>query len=477
MMKMPPCYDRMMESGGRLAVMSLAALLLAGCTHGPLGGEKTQRRTVTAEQFVSTAPESAPSSPPESTPASTPGATPAAAPDTADDDAAARSEPTAVAEAADEAAEYPGDEPGAEPAAALPRQATLEADEASDQVIARPQRDAQANARPATGRVTDNAQRRSFVLDGMVGQVNGRAIYASTFFEPIQDQLTALGRTHDAREFRIHAQQLIVGRLRQIVTDALIYGEAERDLNDAERAGLRQMLVQQREQWVREYGQGSVAVAEQRMLARHGMTLEDKLEDFRQEVVVRRYMQKRILPRINVTRHDIQRRYHERADVYNTPATRTVRVMMFARQSGAQQAYEQLNQGSSFADVARRSTNLYKPDEGGLWGPIAADSGFRFEQLNEALNQLDVGEYSVVIPVEERFWIIKVESVAGGETRLLKDVQREIEEELRREQFQRYSEQHRNQLYRTGSYNPLEQMSETLLEIAISRYGGMGNDE
>ena len=66
-----------------------------------------------------------------------------------------------------------------------------------------------------------------YTVDAMVGQVNGKPIYASTVFESIFEQLAALGRSLPRAEFRQRAGQLIEARLGQIVTDALILGEAE----------------------------------------------------------------------------------------------------------------------------------------------------------------------------------------------------------------------------------------------------------
>src|SRR5690606_31306012 len=78
--------------------------------------------------------------------------------------------------------------------------------------------------------------------DAMVGQVNGRAIYASQVLAPIAPQLRSLGQSVSRAEFRRQADNLIRGELLRIITDALILGEAERDLTQQEHYGLLAML-------------------------------------------------------------------------------------------------------------------------------------------------------------------------------------------------------------------------------------------
>jgi len=51
------------------------------------------------------------------------------------------------------------------------------------------------------------------IVDSLVGQVNGRPIYADTFFQPIRDQLRAIARRTTQREFLEQAQEVITQHL------------------------------------------------------------------------------------------------------------------------------------------------------------------------------------------------------------------------------------------------------------------------
>ncbi len=82
----------------------------------------------------------------------------------------------------------------------------------------------------------------AYKVAGMVGQVNGQAIYADDVFEPMHEQLRALGQSLSRQDFRQRAEVLIRGRLDQIMTDSLILGEAQRDLSERERQGLKRIM-------------------------------------------------------------------------------------------------------------------------------------------------------------------------------------------------------------------------------------------
>lgn len=306
----------------------------------------------------------------------------------------------------------------------------------------------------------------------MVGQVNGKAIYAQTVFDPIEEQLQALGGQLPEEAFRQRAAELILGRLDEIVSNALLLGQAQRDLTKQEQMALRQILQDKRQELIRRHGRGSLAVAEAQLLADTGKTLDQTLEEYRQTILISRYLSRKLMPRIHVTRSDIQRYYRDHYDEYNPPAQRVIRLIRVADAQQAQRVQQRLEAGEPFADVAADPINQFRPSEGGRM-EVTGDQPLAFEPLNQAVAQLQEGQSAGPIQTPgqpEAFWFILVEQLNRPPGQPLEHVQRQIEETLRRQQFEALSRQYQQRLYEEGSYTPREQMAQTLLQIAMSRY-------
>ena len=305
----------------------------------------------------------------------------------------------------------------------------------------------------------------------MVGQVNGQPIYAASVFEPIEEQLRSLGENRPPVQFRRQAQQLIQGQLGQIVLEALMLGEAEQDLSVQEQAGLEHLLKDRREEMIRYWGQGSLAVAESRLMDETGLTLKQTLAQERQKLVVQRYMQKKLFPKIHVSRKDIERYYYEHLDEYNPPRSRTLRLIRVKTKSVARQIDAWLQEGTPFDEVASKPQNQYRSSKGGLMSEKAVgDEIFDHKELNDAMRQLRSGEHSRRIDVDGGYWWICVDAIDEANGQSLQEAQLEIENLLRRQQFQVLTQRYRRDLVERGSYNPIEQMSQALLEVAVSRY-------
>jgi len=84
--------------------------------------------------------------------------------------------------------------------------------------------------------------------------------------------------------------------------------------------------------------------------------------------------------------------------------------------------------------------------------------------------KLKPGQYTSRIKVGEQYWFVFLESQEQGKGKSLREAQVEIEELLRRQRFNDLSQKYRTKLFTQGSFNPLAQMSEGLLSVAMSRY-------
>ena len=309
-----------------------------------------------------------------------------------------------------------------------------------------------------------------YPLDAMVGQVNGRPIFARRVLGPLHEELVNLGEQLPAPMFRDQAAGLIAGQLDQIVTEALILAEAERDLTRRERQGVAHMVREHERELIRRHGRGSRALADATLLERTGRNLAQSLRDYREAVIVQRHVHKHLHPRVNVTRRHIQRHYDQNRDTYQPPARRTLRVILVGDTTEAAAVTERLDDGEPFHDIAAdESLNAYRAHDGGELAVTGSDP-LAHAALNEALARLEPGKHVGPIRGGESYWFLTLEKVEQPPTRTLREAQLEIQRRLEREQFERLSRNYRDQLYETGSYNPIPEMADALLEIAVTRY-------
>lgn len=327
------------------------------------------------------------------------------------------------------------------------------------------------NNTPPAQQQPDEQPQPVLTLDAMVGQVNGQAIYASSVFKPIEAQLTALGKTLPPSVFRKRAIELIAGQLQTIVTNALILGIAERDLTIQERYGLVAMVQMHREDLLRQFGEGAVSVANKNSLDDTGKNIDQQVDEYRQQVLVGRYISKAITPKVNVTRKDIERYYQNHAQEFNPPAGRTLRLIMATSQADANTIQKLLDEGQSFEQVAKNPANKYRPSDGGLMPNLITGNKFsHIDALNQAMSSLQAGQHSPMIKESGAFWWVMVQTYEAGKTKTLKDVQIQIRQILENQQRDKLGMEFRQKIMAEGSYNPIDQMTKSLIEIAMSRY-------
>jgi len=308
-------------------------------------------------------------------------------------------------------------------------------------------------------------------VDAMVGQVNGQALFTHDILdEQLCETLADWGRELPLPEFRQRATERIVVRLNALVTDALIYGEAQRDLSDRERQGLTMAVARQREQLLREYGQGSPALAEARLIEETGIGMDQTLEESRQALVVQRYMRQKLRPKVNVTRKDIKRYYEEHRERYNPPASRTVYVIQADQGEDADALQAMLDADTPFMDAADDPRNRFRPDSAGAMGDMAGQQLFAYPEVNQATLALEPGQHAGPFTVGERVWFVYVDKVNQADPRPLMEVQTEIQAILFEQQYRIHTERFREQLFKRGSYNPIQEMAMTLVQIAEDRY-------
>lgn len=336
--------------------------------------------------------------------------------------------------------------------------------------------DTAATARPEATHKTAEGE---LIVDAMVGQVTGRPIYASTIFKRIGvEQLDRLGQTLPRLAFKDRATKLIVGNLRDQITNALILAEAEAGINEQMQVGVQQFLSEQRKKILAEF-QGSLDLANKDYMRRKGITVTQELEERRQKALVDRYLGQKLYPKITVSRREVKRYYDDHIEEYSAQQEVQVRVMIITDEDDIKDATTALSSATPFAKVAE-DFSRFRASDGGLMpahkldGPISEYAELNWPELNAAVAQLSVGGHSPMIPIkigdsEGAGWV-HLERLVGGEGKTLEQVQIDIERKIRAGKFSVLSRRYIEELWVKGNYTSLERMTETLVEVAMARF-------
>ena len=325
---------------------------------------------------------------------------------------------------------------------------------------------------PADALAEAGPQPASFITDGLIGQANGQPIYVRSVLDPIHEMLLAMSQTEPLETFRHDLRHgILPDRLGEIVINALILGEAERDLSEAEQQRLEELVDEQRQRILQAH-YNSLTLAEQKL----GKPLEGVLQEIRRGMIVNRYVQQKLWPRINVTRRDIEKYYAAHLDEFNQPAGRKIHMIQTGSAPTAERIDRALDDGRPFVEVAASSLNDYKSESAGLFSQrVEGEKIFKFAQVNVAVLDLAEGEHSAQIQLDgangqARYVWLYVEKIHSGKHEPLSAVQARIERTLQRRQYALLFDAYRLRLLTEGSYTPIDQMAETLLEVATNRY-------
>ena len=321
--------------------------------------------------------------------------------------------------------------------------------------------------------------KNAIATNAMVGQVNGNPIYANTVFDGIDEQLTSLGknlsRAEFFREIKGTTKQpgIVQQRLGSIIIDALILGEAERDLNDMERMQVQMFIKKVREDLIREFGQGSAALADKTIFEKFGVTLAEELENRRRGAIIDNYLRQKITPLINVTYNDVERYYRDHYEDYNPPAKCDLRLIKTSKQSDAQEVQAALTNNANFAEVASSKLNTFLTSAGGFYGDLNPEKPFadHLAPINEAISHMKQGDRTnSPIKVGPDYWFVYVEKLQKAQSVPLRDVQLVIKSNLEKQQYGMLRQKYMHRILMTGSYDDQNKMASLLLEIAMNRY-------
>lgn len=323
------------------------------------------------------------------------------------------------------------------------------------------------------------------LIDAKVGDVNGRPIFISDFFQTMDARLKTEARNaKDINAFAKVASEEIVRKLKDIIDDELLQAEARANLTAEERQGFRYWIQSLQSDFVsRNYR--SRTMAEQRLAeAQEAVSLEDWTKKREEKELILYQLRSQVFKNVHVPFREIELYYNQKYDDFNPLAERNFRVISVPADNTEliAQVDTELKSGTDFAEIAARPINLFRAKEAGLYVPPKQEAPkanstepppppkyFQIPAINDAAIKLRAGEWTGPIPNGSSVSFLKLEESQKASTSLY-DAQYTIERTLRSDKAQQLMQKYIGDLLKRASVDDVDQMSHRLFQISIERY-------
>lgn len=341
--------------------------------------------------------------------------------------------------------------------------------------------DASVDAAPAPLEVVDQApppmpasMADSGFVDAVVGQINGRPVFASEFFAPMDARLRAEASRLPPNQWRQMAVQTIGRAVVDRMNEELVLAEFQAQLTPETRQGLFAFVERMRQEIVAE-NLGSESLAGRRLQESEGLTLDEKVKQQRDREIIRAQLGRAIRDRVYVSWREVELAYERDFDLYNPAPIARLRMIQVSDPKKAEAVRAAIASGRAFEEIAREFSD-FRAEEGGLWtieverGGYASTRIFAPDELNAVATTLEPGEISDEFEWSgSRVWLT-LDAIETPPGKTLYEAQHEIYQRL---QQQRVGEEELAYLERIrgrGSMTDVETMVLRLLEIAEERY-------
>jgi hypothetical protein len=318
--------------------------------------------------------------------------------------------------------------------------------------------------------------------------VNGQTVKASDVLEPIWKRLEQMAAVTKPSEYPEKAQLEIRQRVRETISEFLVYYEVKRKISSDSQDQLKKTVDGRVRDRINRDFEGSQAKFE-RYLSARGLSLEDYKEQETRRIVTVQYLREEILPQIHISRRQLHEFYEENRKEFESPARVKLQMIdlpdkafltgaatdpvarMDAHEAAARQARRALSElraGADFAEVAKKYSKGLHAEEGGRWDWVSEDPGLqgRWAAPCKAAFKLAAGEHSDILEVSDGYFIVRAEEKVEAQRRTFEEVQQELEERLRGIQFDLLSARYLSKLWVKGDIQGLTAFQARLLTLA-----------
>lgn len=313
------------------------------------------------------------------------------------------------------------------------------------------------------------------VIDSLVGEVNGRPIYAEEFFAPLDAYLRDRAQRLTPPDFERELDRVIQSQLRTVIQNELFLAQSRASLTPEQQQGLFHWMGQIQENLIAQGG-GTRASATNRLLEDEGTTLDEKVREITDIALLRRLFEEKIKSRVIVSWRDIEREYERSREEYNSPARVKISHIRLFNDSDAakiEEVKQRLAAGESFRSIAE-SLGQWDEDSLGAYrlGPDGLAGVELQPQFREPLVGLGQGDTTDAIVTGTSTWWLHISEFLEPVSRSIYDP--EVQIELRRGIESRLLEIEQNRylesLIDDTILDDLSAMRDRLMVIARRRY-------
>ncbi|MBB48916.1 MAG: hypothetical protein CMJ33_10365 [Phycisphaerae bacterium] len=317
---------------------------------------------------------------------------------------------------------------------------------------------------------------RRWPIDGLVGQINGRPVFAAEFFVPIEDRLLNIGRQGTPEQTRAAILEIVRQRFNQFVNSELVIAEAESDMTPQMQEGLFGWLADLKQEVTAQRG-GTSFGAEQSLLDETGLNMEEYIEQQRKLGLAGQLLRQKVEPRAIVSWRDVEQAYQAELSTYQPPRkVRIGRILLLNSRDGMQiEATRQaFANGDGFTAVARE---LGVKDDG-LWRTFTLEDGSiagitdLAQTVRDALESVRIDEATRAVEGRSStsWYSILAYETPPTQSIFDSDVQLLIRNQLESFAYDTEESNYLNSLRRRWVNDDIRKMEIKLMQLALRRY-------
>ncbi len=314
-------------------------------------------------------------------------------------------------------------------------------------------------------------------VDGLVGQINGRPVYAAEFFLPIQDRLAQISNNEaDLVTTRRAIIQIVRERFSVYVNSELIIAEAESELTPDMQQGIFAWLGMMEGEVTAERG-GTRFAAEQSIMDETGLTMEEYLQQQKNLGLAGQLLRKRVQPRAIVSWRDIEQEYRSRITEFRPLGSVQIgRILLLNSKDGEkiEQVKTAFAEGQSFSEVVE----LIEAKDDGFWrnfelkgDGLQSVEGLRSSILDALVNlQMNQATPAVVGKTSTSWYAVLGYITPPSFSIFDPQVQLGIRNKLESIRYGQQEEKYLVSLRRRWVNDDIRKMEIRLVEMALRRY-------
>ena len=314
-----------------------------------------------------------------------------------------------------------------------------------------------------------------YPIESLVGQINGRPVYAEEFLLPLEDRILRIVAESPLAEAVRSVDALVMQRFREFVDSELIIAEAESKLDSQQQQGVLAWLKSVQEDTIADRG-GTRDTASASIEEEFGVSFDEFMLERRSLALASDLLRKRVQPRAIVSWRDIEQAYRRNYATFNPSPTLQIGRIRFSTKRETEKVEQAKSLIADGADFAAVCTAMEIPEDGAWLDLELPSDGIAGTSLTKAvksrLEGLETGELSepwVQTAFISWFAVTGVEKQPG---RSIYDpsVQFGLESELSNLRLVQEQERYLSTLKDRWVSGDIDEMLRRLLTIARLRY-------